>query len=286
MTIFDLNLLNLFVNENGIELVGDYNKLTRESIINGKCKTENCIGEFCKTFRMLFKNKGFYCNNCQKKLSREKMKKTNLIKYGCEFNLHNKDIKQKRTNTFLEKYGGHPSANENIKQKKKDTYIKRYGVEHIMQLETFKNKKKELFLSKYGVEHQMHNPDFAEKMTKSSFSKKEFIMPSGKIIYVQGYEPFALTCLIHNQQIKENDILTGCKNVPTIWYNDDYGKKRRHYVDIFIPSLNKCVEVKSVWTMNYNTKTIFIKQNAAKEMGYSYEIWVYNKEGNRVELYT
>jgi hypothetical protein len=42
-----------------------------------------------------------------------------LIKYGCEFNLHNNEIKQKRTNTFIEKYGGHPSQNINIKQKKK-----------------------------------------------------------------------------------------------------------------------------------------------------------------------
>ena len=28
-----------------------------------------------------------------------------------------------------------------------------------------------------------------------------------------------------------------------------------------------------------------VKQNAAKELGYNYEIWVYDKNGNKVETY-
>jgi uncharacterized protein YcfL len=78
--------------------------------------------------------------------------------------------------------------------------------------------------------------------------------------------------------------LTGCKNVPTIWYYDEEGKKHRHYVDIFIPSKNKCIEVKSTWTAQ--KKNIFIKQKAAKELGYHYEIWIYDKKGNKVNTYT
>jgi hypothetical protein len=111
-------------------------------------------------------------------------------------------------------------------------------------------------------------------------------MPSGKTISVQGYEPFALDCLIQNEQIKEEDIVLGCKNVPTIWYNDELGKKHRHYVDIFIPRLNKCIEVKSTWTKEKKKDCIFLKQNAAKELGYNYEIWVYDGKGNIVELYS
>ena len=170
-TIFDLNLLNSFINEHCVEIVGDYDKLTRESIINGKCKNENCDGEFRKTFRMLFKNKGFYCKTCQNKNTQQKLKATNLIKYGCEYNLDNEEVKQKRTNTFLEKYGGHPSSNENIKQKKKETYIERYGVEHITKLKTFKDKKKEMCLLKYGVEHQMKLESVKQKMKRTNMMK-------------------------------------------------------------------------------------------------------------------
>ena len=85
--------------------------------------------------------------------------------------------------------------------------------------------------------------------------------------------------------IDENDIITGCKNVPVIWYNDENSKKHRHYVDIFIPSQNKCIEVKSNWTAKKKKDNIFLKQNAAKELGYKYEIWIYDSKGVKVEKY-
>ena len=64
---------------------------------------------------------------------------------------------------------------------------------------------------------------------------------------------------------------------------DEAGKKHRHYVDIFIPSQNKCIEVKSTWTASKKKDNIFLKQNAGKELGYLYEIWVYDGKGNLAE---
>jgi len=75
-TKFDLNLLNLFVNKNGVELVGEYDKLNRQSIIHGKCKTENCIGEFRKAFRTLFDNNSFYCDECMIQIKKSNIKDT------------------------------------------------------------------------------------------------------------------------------------------------------------------------------------------------------------------
>ena len=86
------------------------------------------------------------------------------------------------------------------------------------------------------------------------------------------------------ENINEDDIITGCKNVPTIWYNNSC-KRRRHYVDIFIPSQNRCIEVKSSWTLKKKKDDIFVKQIAAKELGYSYEIWVYNPKGIIIEKF-
>jgi hypothetical protein len=356
MTKFDLNLLNSFVNEYGIELVGDYDKLNRESIINGKCKTENCIREFSKVFRTLFDNNSFYCDECMIKikkskiketnirncgfssnllcpLTKEKIKQTNLLKYGCEFHLQNEEIKQKRTETFIKKYGcSHPFKNDEIKQKIKNSNLSKHGVENVFQSNKIKEKIKNSNLQKYGVknvmlldeikdrvkktnlikygnecslhshqikeqirqnnyvkygaEHPSQNSEIAEKMSNSAYLKKIYTLPSGKNVHVQGYEPFALDCLIQNEQIKEEDIVLGCKNVPTIWYIDELGKKHRHYVDIFIPSLNKCIEVKSTWTKEKKKDCIFLKQQAAKDLGYIYEIWVYDRKGNRTEIYS
>ena len=131
----------------------------------------------------------------------------------------------------------------------------------------------------------MQNPEIAEKTSKKCYNPKTFVFPSGKNITCQGYEPFALQNLLEIYNINEDDIITGCKNVPSIWYNDESGKKHRHYVDIFLPSENKCIEVKSTWTLQKVSSNIFEKQNAAKELGYNYEIWVYDKNGNKVETY-
>ena len=57
--------------------------------------------------------------------------------------------------------------------------------------------------------------------------------------------------------------------------------KHRHFVDIFIPSQNKCIEVKSTWT--YQLKNVLLKKQAGKQLGYNYEIWIYNSKGEKVE---
>jgi len=46
---------------------------------------------------------------------------------------------------------------------------------------------------------------------KSSYSKKEYIFPSGKKENIQGYEHFALDELIINEKIDESDIIIGVK---------------------------------------------------------------------------
>ena len=89
--------------------------------------------------------------------------------------------------------------------------------------------------------------------------------------------------IINIDKINEDDIITGPKNVPTIWYNDLEGNKHRHFVDIFIPSQNRCIEVKSSWTVKKDN--VFFKQNAAKELGYLYEIWVYNEKGTIINKF-
>ena len=87
-------------------------------------------------------------------------------------------------------------------------------------------------------------------------SSKTYTFPSGKEIQVQGYEPFALNELI--QILSEDDIINGCSNVPTIAYADDEGKPHKHFPDIFIPSQNKCIEVKSTWTAEKKKDNIFL----------------------------
>lgn len=216
---------------------------------------------------------------------KDKQKQTNLIKYGVEYIVHNKESKDKMIATNIEKFGKDCCfTNKNIKDKIKKTNLEKYGVENVGQYKVFNQKMKDTMLSKYGVEYPLQNLEIADKASKKCYKPKLFKFPSGKEIKCQGYEPFALEELIKNN-IDESDIITGCKNVPSIWYNDDNNVKRRHYVDIYIPNQNKCIEVKSTWTIKKKKSYIFFKQKAAKELGYEYEIWVYDNKGNKTETF-
>ena len=170
--------------------------------------------------------------------------------------------------------------NQEIKNKVKKTCLERFGVEYSLQSEEVKNRGKQTSLQKYGYEHYQHNKIAAEKASKQAYKLKKFIAPSGKEIMCQGYEPFALDYLLNCLNIAEKDIVSNRKDVPDIWYTDQNNKKHRHYVDIFIPTENLCIEVKSTWTFKKKQDNIFLKQNAAKELGYKYEIWIYDELGN------
>jgi hypothetical protein len=222
---------------------------------------------------MLNEYKNFYCHSCLITTKNEKMKQTCLEKYGHITNLlveetklksHSQETLDKRKQTNLIKYGTEfPSQNELVKQKMKETTYKRFGVYHALQ-----------------------NELLAENMSKKSYNLKPFITPSGKEIMCQGYEHFALDYLLNGINIEEKNIVTNKSSVPEIWYTDQNNKKHRHYVDIFIPTENLCIEVKSTWTAKKKQDNIFLKQKAAKKLGYKYEIWIYDRKGNCIEKYT
>jgi hypothetical protein len=215
---------------------------------------------------------------------KNKTKETNKLKYIEKHNSLPPSLIDKKQELF-EKYGTHDYRNSDyIKNKIKQTVLDHYGVDHISKSKEVQSIKRQNCMNKYGVEFPMQYPEFSEKASKNSYLIKEYVLPSGKIIKVQGYEPFALKDIINIEKINENDIITGCKNVPTVWYNDLQGNKHRHYVDIFIPSQNRCIEVKSNWTVQL--KNVFLKQTAAKELGYNYEIWVYDNKGNIINKFS
>ena len=353
---YNYEYLQHFCKDNAIKLESDYSKdkITRDTIIRGKCKSEGCIGVFEKMFRNITIGGGSYCKKCACDNKKTKTIDTNLEKYGVESPFQNKEIQQKIKNVNLEKYGTeNPMQNEEIKNKTQETCLKKYGSKHAsqnievqakikktmvanlgveyamqnkdvknksketclknwghacslqnedvknksketclknwghacsLQNEDVKNKSKETCLKKYGTENPMQNTEIMEKCSKNAYKSKDYILPSGKPMKIQGYEHYALDEMIKDG-ILEEDIVNGCSNVPEIWYEDEAGKKHRHFVDIFIPSQNKMIEVKSTWTAEKKKDNIFLKQEAGKKSGYLYEIWVYNNKGEKVECH-
>ena len=231
---------------------------------------------------------------------KDKMKETCLQNLGVEYPMQSDEVQNKCKQQIMEKYGVvHISQVPEFRQKAEDTHLARYGVKsplqthdsriknRLVQIENhieIQEKKKRTCLEKYGVEYASQNAEIMEKISKHAYNLKDYKLPSGKIIKIQGYEHYALDELLE-QDITEDDIITGTSNVPEIWYTDNLEQCHRYYVDIFIPSQNKMIEVKSTWTAEKNWEIIFIKQNACKKAGYNCEIWIYNKMGEKIECY-
>ena len=211
---------------------------------------------------------------------KEQIKQTNIKKYGVEYVLQCPQIREQIKETNIKKYGvENPQQNKEVKNKNYETNLKKYGVKHYYQTQEFKTKVIQTNLERYGVPHHSQNAETADIMLKGSYNKKQYILPSGKIIDYQGYENFALDELLFKEKINENEIIVNRKEVPVIWYHDKNNKKRRHYVDFYIKSQNRCIEVKSTWT-NQAKNHVLEKQKAAKELGFNYEIWIYDRNGN------
>ncbi len=282
---YDIELLKQFVNDNEINLLGEYTYVNSKTKIKGSCSTLNCNNIFEKQFRPLYANRLLLCDSCTEKNKQEKIKKTNKVKYGVECSLNNKDVQDKIKKTLVAKFGvEHPAQNNDIKKQMQQTTFKRLGVINPGQSEIVKDKMKATNLERFGVEHSSQNSEIAEKTFKNAVKSKLYIFPSGKQIKLQGYEPFGIDYLLNIDKINENDIITDRKHVPEIWYFDITGKKHRYFVDIFIPSLNKCIEIKSEWTIKKEKDNVYIKQKAMKDAGYECEIWLFHSNGKRLNV--
>lgn len=213
---------------------------------------------------------------------RTKTTETNIQRYGVDNPMKNQQVKNKIINTNLERYGViHQSQRPEIQEKIKSTVLSRYGVKSTNSLPEVKEKKKQTWLKKYGVEHPTQCKEIQDKIDKNSKRLKEYKMPSGDIRKVQGFEPFALDILVKSYD--ETQIKTSKADVPRIPYTID-NKSHYYYPDIYIPHENRLIEVKSPWTYKCKKDNVNLKKTKCIELGYNYEIWIFDVKGNRIDL--
>jgi hypothetical protein len=211
----------------------------------------------------------------------EKTKKTNLERYGVNCFLQKEEVIQKREDTCLKRYGFKKLfGNINFSEKRKETILNKYGVTQYMLTPEFMIKKENSMMKKYGFKHALQCPKIFEKQQKTAFSRKKFIMPSGDIRLVQGFEPYALSELI--KIYTEEQIKTNRNDIPKINYLINESP-HVYYPDIYIPHENKIIEVKSLWTYNKQKENVIRKGEACIELNYNYELWIYDKKGKRLQ---
>lgn len=224
-----------------------------------------------------------------------KTKETNLKNHGVESTNSLQSVKDKKRAVFVEKYGvDHqlkiPEVAASVAQKNREnatkrlakasiTNIERYGCENPSSNIDVQAKRTETMIERFGVENASQNAEVHAKKMKSQFRTKEFIFPSGKVVRLQGYECKAVTELL--KTYTESEIITETECIPIIPYIDTEGKNHVYFPDIYIPTSNLLIEVKSQYTYNGFTgwyETNMQKHNASISAGYKHEFMIMGKK--------
>lgn len=109
------------------------------------------------------------------KLIHEKVKKTQLEKYGVDNIMKLKSVKERQKQTVKERYGvDNPMKSDIIKQRSKDTCLEKYGSEYFLSSQQHKDQQKEVqekirqtCLKKYGVKRATQNDEVKQKITQT-----------------------------------------------------------------------------------------------------------------------
>lgn len=130
----------------------------------------------------------------------------------------------------------------------------------------------------------------ARKINQASQGKYKFFSIHGKEVRVQGYEPQAITWLLQHRDLKIDDlVLDTSGGVPVIPYR--IGRRNHNYYpDIYIPKLNRIVEVKSFFTFGIDSKgkrgwkdwlRNVEKAKAVMAAGYRFTLLLVDSKGTR-----
>lgn len=256
------------------------------------CGRHDCVGKEIAKTKSEWSDEEKLADSVNKKLANksrskeqickawEKRKKTNLEKYGVEYSTQSKNNKDKSKITKLEKYGNEfyagweKSAEKNRNKSAEDKNI-------------INNKRRVTNKDRFGVEHVFLRPESVAKSRKSNSQGKDYILPSGKVVGVRGYENLALDRLFLNGY-KEEDLVIHNKleeyKLPVFTYVNENEHKSLYYPDIYIPKENLIIEVKSQWWWDghgeekYKGRLINNQRKAAsvRSAGYNYQVWLYN----------
>lgn len=201
--------------------------------------------------------------------------KTLQEKYGVDNPMNLPGMAEQRKKHFFEKYGvENPSSNEQVKQKRIKTMMKKHGIAH-----NFVNWQ-EKFFNKFGVQNPAHVPEIAEKLCYNRFKKrKEYVLSTGEVIYLQGYEPYGFDYL--KTLYQETQIQYRKKDMPELWYMWQE-KTRRYYCDFFVPDDNLIVEIKSLFTLSRDLDIVKQKILSARTKGYKVLLLVFDRYGKVV----
>jgi hypothetical protein len=171
--IDSFEILKIQVFENGGALEAEQNILKvvlEKEPENWLNLSANCLTHHSDIFKKRMFNKYGVEHDMELDWVKDKIKETNLKKYGVE----NTFLIPKAKLAIIEKYGvENVFQSEEIKLKIKETNLERYGVDNVSKSPEIIAKKKETMAKNLGegVDFPLKNPEILEKVKKDWFEK-------------------------------------------------------------------------------------------------------------------
>lgn len=194
-----------------------------------------------------------------------KIRQTNIEKTGYESHLLSPIIREKIKETNLEKYGGHPMKNKNILDNMINTNLQKYGYKFILSIPEKRELIKNTNLLKYGVTNPMMSEEIRKYFIVSNDINYIKYLGSNYSLFmcIVGHE-FAINIDNYHSRIKNNlSLCTVCNPIGdsrSIKEDDLYnfissnytGEIVRNYrdkleIDIYLPDLGIGFEFNGIY---------------------------------------
>jgi len=140
-------------------------------IVNDNLEKNKCCNPVCNNITTFFAFTNGYLRTCCCSCAQfdpntiNKIKSTNLQRYGTEYGLSNRKIIEKRNVTIKNRYGvSNISQLKEISEKKKQTCLKHFGTEWFLERQDIKEN---IINEKYGVNNIQKIKDISEKTSKT-----------------------------------------------------------------------------------------------------------------------
>lgn len=164
---------------------------------------------------------------------------------------------------------------------------KRYRFKCYICFNTWKSQLPSVAIKGTGCPHCVN-----QQKSKAGFRVKTYTLDD-IVFRVQGYEFQGIVWLIKHKNLQASDIFVeSTSKVPVIPYR--FGKRtKNYYPDMYIPKLNRIVEVKSNYTLGLSNSSKSslknwirnqIKAKATIAKGYNFTMLVMTESGTRIKL--
>jgi len=151
-------------------------KVQEISYVSWKQRTHLELGDLCKSCATKVKlpqimEEEYGCSNAANiSCFIDKKKNTNLQKYGVEWAIASKQVREEIVNSYINNYGvSNPMKNIEVKQKTMNTNKGKYGCEYVLQNEDIKQKGITTCLTKYGVKNAYQNKEIQAKAKQTLY---------------------------------------------------------------------------------------------------------------------